>query len=136
LLERLAALVPSPVGETMGTIGVYQDTAFARNFEPNLFALLFELLFASVEPFLAIGVYAIRGPVLGLVRADGRMEDVRGVLDLEVEGVVFIGNFLDGAKDVLLSGETEGTILWRESNGGRSARVTRGTERCGSLTRS
>ena len=61
------------------------------------------------------------------------MKDVRSVLDLEVEGVVLLGDFVDGAKDVLLSNETERTILWGDK-WGVSERA--GTEGCGSLTRS
>ena len=48
------------------------------------------------------------------------MKDVRSVLDLEVEGVVLLGDFVDGAKDVLLSDETERTILWGDKWGERA----------------
>jgi len=109
LLKGLAALFPSPVDQTMSTIGVYKDTTFA-NFETDLFAPLSELFSTSTGPLLAIHVRAIRGPVLGLVWLDGRMEDVRSVLDLEVESVELLGDLVNGAKDVLLSNETERTI--------------------------
>ena len=81
------------------------------HFEANLFAPLFELFPTSVGSLLAIPGRAIRGPVLGMVRLDGWMDDIRPVLDLEVESIVLLRDLFDGAKDVLLSDEREGTIL-------------------------
>ena len=80
----------------------------------NVSAPLLNLFPASVDPLLAVRLRAIGGPVLRLVRPDGWMEDVRSELDLEVEGVVGPGDFVDGAKDFPLSDETKGTILWGE----------------------
>lgn len=45
------------------------------------------------------------------------MKVIRSVLDLEVEGVVLFGDLFNGAKDVLLSDETERAILWGGTNG-------------------
>ena len=77
----------------------------------DLFAPLSELFPAGAGPLLAIRVPAIRRPVLGLSRLEGWVENVRPVFDLEVESVVLLSDFAYGAKDVLLSNETERTIL-------------------------
>jgi hypothetical protein len=87
LLKGLATLFPSSVGETVSAVGVYDDTAFA-NFESNGPAPLLRLFHACLDPLFAVRVYAIGGSVLRLVRLEGRMEDIRSVLDLEVERVV------------------------------------------------
>lgn len=81
------------------------------HFETKLFTPLYKLFSASAGPLFAIRFGTIRGPVLGLALFDGRMKDVRSVLDLEVESVVLFGDLVDGAKDVLLADVTEGTIL-------------------------
>lgn len=39
------------------------------------------------------------------------MKDIRSELDLEVEGIVRLGYFIDGAEDFLLPDETEGAVL-------------------------
>jgi hypothetical protein len=81
------------------------------HFKADVFAPFKELFPASCGPFLAERVGAIGGPVLGLARLDGWVEDIRSELDLEVESVVLFGDFVDSAKDVLLSDVTKGTIL-------------------------
>ena len=81
------------------------------HFETNVFTPFKELFPTSFGPFLAERVGAVSGPVLGLARLDGWVEDIRSELDLEVEGVVLLGDFVDGAKDVLLADITKGTIL-------------------------
>jgi hypothetical protein len=91
------------------------------HFETDLFAPLFELFSTSTGPLLAIRVRVIRDPVLGLVWLDGRMEDVRSVLDLEVEGVELLGDLVNGAKNVLLPNEAERTILWEVKGSKRAA---------------
>lgn len=109
LLKGLATLFPCTVNETVGTIGVSKNTAFA-NFKTKISESLCELLLASIGSLLTKGVSAISDPVLGLARFDGRMEYVRSVLDLEVKGVVLLGDLFNGAKDVFLTDVTEGTI--------------------------
>lgn len=81
------------------------------HFKTKISESLCELLLASIGSLLAKGVSAISDPVLGLARFDGRMEYVRSVLDLEVKGVVLLGDLFNGAKDVFLTDVTEGTIL-------------------------
>lgn len=109
LLKGLATLFPCTVDETMGTIGVNEDTAFSK-LKTKISESLYELLFASVGSLFAKGVSAVGGPVLGLTRLDGRVKYVRPVLDLEVEGVVLLGDLFNGAKDVFLADVTERTI--------------------------
>jgi len=93
----------------VGSIGVYKDSAVS-NFETKLLKPLLHLFPAGESPFLAKLLHVVSRSVLWLVRLDGRMEVVRSVFDLKVKGVVGPGDFVDGAKDVLLPDETEGTI--------------------------
>jgi hypothetical protein len=58
------------------------------HFKTKVSAPLPELFHAGAGPLLAVGLDAISHPVLGLARLDGWVEDIRSVLDLEVEGVV------------------------------------------------
>jgi hypothetical protein len=58
------------------------------HFETNGPAPLHGLFDAGVGPLFTVRVCVIGGPVLGLIRLDGRMEGIRSELDLEVEGVV------------------------------------------------
>ena len=81
------------------------------HFETNVFTSFKELFPTSFGSLFAERVGAVSGPVLGLARLDGWMEDIRSKLDLEVKGVVLLGDFVDGAKDVLLADVTKGTIL-------------------------
>ena len=66
---------------------------------------------ACAGPLFAESLRAVGGPVLGLARFDGRMKDVRSEFDLEVEGIVQLGDFVDGAKYLFLADETEGAVL-------------------------
>lgn len=109
LLKGLPALFPCTVDETMGTIGVNKDSAFSK-FQPKISESLNVLFPATTGSLLAKGCSVISGPVLGLTRLDGRVEYVRPVLDLEVEGVVLLGDLFDGAKDVFLADVAERTI--------------------------
>ena len=72
---------------------------------------LLELLCTSTSPLCTERLQAISGSVLRLVRLDGRMKDIRSEFDLEVEGIVRLGYFIDGAEDFLLPDETEGAVL-------------------------
>lgn len=56
--------------------------------QSNILAPVLELFHAGLGPLLAVRVHVIGRSVLRLVRLDGWVEDVRSVLDLEVEGVV------------------------------------------------
>lgn len=81
------------------------------HFESDVSPPFLSFFHAGAGPLLAVRLHAVRGPVLGLVRLDGRMEDIGSVLDLKVEGIVGLGDFVDGAKDFFLSDVAEGTIL-------------------------
>jgi len=58
------------------------------HFETNGSGSLLKLFRARAGPLLAKRVHTVGGPVLGLVRLDGWMENIRSELDLEVESVV------------------------------------------------
>ena len=64
-----------------------------------------------VGPLFAESLQAVGAPVLGLAWFDGRMEDVRSELDLEVKGIVQLGDLVDGTKYLFLADETEGAVL-------------------------
>ena len=81
------------------------------HFEADGSGSLLELFRAGAGPLFAVRVQGIRSSVLRLVRLDGRMKDVRSEFDLEVEGIVRLSYFIDGAEDFLLPDETEGAVL-------------------------
>jgi len=86
--------------------------AAGLHFETNGSTSFLELLRTGTSPLYTERLQAISGSVLRLVRLDGWMEDVRPVLDLEVEGVVRPSNFVDDAEDLFLPDITEGAVLW------------------------
>ena len=80
-------------------------------FETKLPEPLLHLFPTGERPLLAKRLRVVSRSVLWVTRLDGWMAVVRSVFDLEVKGVVGPGDFVYGAKDVLLPDETEGTIL-------------------------
>lgn len=94
--------------EVRGTAG--------SHFKTNVSAPLLDLLLTGAKPLPGARLQ-VSGPVLRVIRPDGWVEDVGSVLDLKVEGIVRPGDFVNGAEDLLLSNETEGTILRGEEEG-------------------
>ena len=80
-------------------------------FETKLLEPLLYFFPTGERPLLAKRLGVVSRSVLWVARLDGWMAVVRSIFDLEVEGVVGPSDFVDGAKDVLLPDETEGTIL-------------------------
>jgi len=110
LLEGLATLFPSSVGEAVSVVRVCENTTFA-NFETELSKPVLDLLLAGGGLLFAKRLRAVGSPVLGLARLDGWVEDVGAELDLEVEGIVRLGDLVDGAEYLFLADETEGAVL-------------------------
>jgi hypothetical protein len=80
--------------------------------ETDVSGSLLILFRAGLGPLLAIRLRVVDRLVLRLVRLDRRVEDIRPVLDLEMEGVVRLGDFFNSAEDLLLSDVAEGAVLW------------------------